>query len=427
MQKTDKEMQNLVAMSGGMTSYNGIPIMGYSMSMNNLADNTIKSKGLSVQSDWQLGENNYLIAGAGFDIDELEANTFNDIHVTGMMPGDTPAAVNVRPATITDVEGSQKQYYVFLSNETLLPHDFAANYGVRWTYVRTEMDKVNGVYADNAIMEMGDTSMSLAGRPASGRGEVGDESNSRAVFNFGLTWRGIDDLALRATWAQGFRAPTLQEKFLTNSMGGGTEMGNPDLKPETSNNFELGARYMDDRLMLDAAAFLSLADDYITTKDIGGSTYMYDNVGKATTYGLELTASYDLPCGITPYGSVTYLRRQFDWGGQVGKTYDTNTPDFTFRAGVRYVKDFGLWTLHSDLYARGATDRDYEYESSGEVVKTHTAGYTTANIELGGTFGKERQYAITAQVLNLFDKEYYISDALPEAGVHAIVTASAKF
>ena len=40
-------------------------------------------------------------------------------------------------------------------------------------------------------------------------GTVGEESNSKAVFNFGLVWRGIEDLALRAAWSQGFRAPTI--------------------------------------------------------------------------------------------------------------------------------------------------------------------------------------------------------------------------
>ena len=111
-------------------------------------------------------------------------------------------------------------------------------------------------------------------------------------------------------------------------MGGGTIEPNPDLDPETSNNFELGARYTGDKLDLDVAAFLSLADDYINTKTIEDMKYRYENVGKATTYGVELTASYELPYNITPYASMTWMRRQFDYGGILGETYDTGTPDF---------------------------------------------------------------------------------------------------
>lgn len=426
-QKTDKKMQNIVGTSSPMSSFRGIPIFDFSMHMDNLADNEIKSNGMSVQTEWQLGENNYLIAGAGFDSDSLKAYTAYDMNMTGTSP---MGQFNGRPSTITDLEGGQDTYYVFLSNETMLPANFTANYGVRYTYVKTSVDSLNSVYAPGAGIQLG----SIVNIPLTGdanadgsKGTVGEESNSKAVFNFGLVWRGIEDLALRATWAQGFRAPTIQEKFLTSSMGGGTEIGNPNLDPETSDNFELGARYSGERLNLDFAAFLNLADDYITTKEVSAETYQYYNVGKATTYGVELSASYDLPYGFTPYTSMTWLKRKFEYGGIIGDTYDTNTPEFMYRVGVRYEKDFGIWTLTADTYARGATERDYEYESSGAVVKTHHGGYTTANFEVGASFGDERQYSVNAAVLNIFDKKYYISDALPEAGVHAVVTANARF
>ena len=388
------------------------------MYMDNQAENTIKSTGVSIQTEWQLGDSNYLIAGAGFDSDELDAFTQTFFELSPM-PGFVVSSKDVD----STLEGSQDSFYAFLSNETLLPFDLSANYGVRFTHVKSSLDQVEDIGTQISMNRP---------VPVDPTAFVGSESNSKAVFNFGLVWRGIENLALRATWAQGFRAPTLQEKYLVSSMGGGTEIGNPNLDPETSDNFELGARYSGDCLNLDFAAFLNLADDYITTKNVGNAmgfdnAYQYYNVGKATTYGVELSASYDLPYGFTPYTSMTWLKRKFEYGGIIGDTYDTNTPEFMYRAGVRYEKDFGIWTLTADTYARGATERDYEYESSGAVVKTHHGGYTTANFEVGAAFGDERQYSVNAAVLNIFDKKYYISDALPEAGVHAVVTANARF
>ena len=433
-QKTDKKMQNIVGQSGDIY-YEGDPLYNASFNMNNHADNEIKSNGISVQTEWQLGENNYLIAGAGFDSDKLDAATRYKIDLDGAimkdpMPGMPPQMINmgVHLNNQSELEGGQDNYYVFLSNETLLPYDLTANYGVRYTYVKTSVDSINAAYLPGSHVSppMGRPTVDYTTKTPD-VGEVGEENNSKAVFNFGLVWRGIEDLALRATWAQGFRAPTIQEKFLISSMGGGTEIGNPNLDPETSDNFELGARYSGDRLNLDFAAFLNLADDYITTREVVAETYQYFNVGKATTYGVELAASYDLPYGFTPYTSMTWLKRKFEYGGLVGDTYDTNTPEFMYRAGVRYVKDFGTWTLTADTYARGATERDYEYESEGKVARTHHGGYTTANFEVGAAFGAERQYSVNAAVLNSFDQKYYISDALPEAGVHAVVTANARF
>ncbi len=411
MQKTDKKMQNIVGMSV--------------VDMDNHADNSIKSKGISLQTEWQLGEKNYLIAGAGADSDSLDATTTTKMDMVMV-----PNMMELHTTSLSELDGGQDSYYAFLSNETLLPYDLTASYGVRYTYVKTSVDNINARYLPGSYMI-------TPGYPQPNYtdytqktpqvGTVGEESNSKAVFNFGLVWRGIEDLALRAAWSQGFRAPTIQEKFLISSMGGGTEIGNPDLDPETSDNFELGARYSGKRLNVDAAAFLSLADNYITTKDIGNDQYQYFNVGKATSFGIELSASYDLPCGFTPYTSMTWMKRKFEYGGLVGDTYDTNTPEFMYRAGIRYTKDFDVFTFTADSYARGAVECDYEYESSGEIIKTHHGGYTTANFEIGAAFGDERQYSVNAAVLNIFDKKYYISDSLPEAGIHAVVTVNAKF
>ena len=393
VQDTSKKMQNYIYPNTGN---------GRSVQVNNFTDNTNKNVGISLQTEWQLGENNYLIAGTGFQTDDLDGstNTFTIMTMPGM-----PKPINT--ATYTDIAASQDTFYAFLSNETILPADLTATYGVRFTSVKTSLDKYD-IIGDEGF-------------------PTGSDTSSNTSFNFGLVWRGIEDLAVRANWGQGFRVANAEDKYYLTTMGGGTIEPNPDLDPETSNNFELGARYTGDKLDLDVAAFLSLADDYINTKTIRDMRYRYENVGKATTYGIELTASYELPYNITPYASMTWMRRQFDYGGILGETYDTGTPDFTYRAGVRYEHDFGLWTFTADTYARGATDRNEESESQGEITKTHHAGYTTANIELGALFGDERQYSVTAAVLNIFDKEYYVNDSLPEAGVHAVVTANARF
>ena len=118
-------------------------------------------------------------------------------------------------------------------------------------------------------------------------GMEGSSDNSRPVFNVGLTWSGIPDLTLRATFAQGFRAPSLQEKYIVSSMGGGTILPNPGLKPETSNSYEIGARYVHGGLSVDVAAFYSDADDYIYNSTINAAEQLsrYVNVSSAKTHG----------------------------------------------------------------------------------------------------------------------------------------------
>lgn len=119
-------------------------------------------------------------------------------------------------------DGYQLQNAIFASMETYLPYDLTLNYGLRYTWVKTDMDHVT-----------------------SGRKSHGDSSDGKAVFNAGIVWRESDNLSVRASYAQGFRTPILQELYVDTLMGsdsGVPTYANPNLKPETSDNFEIGAR-----------------------------------------------------------------------------------------------------------------------------------------------------------------------------------------
>ena len=192
-------------------------------------------------------------------------------------------------------EGKQTVHAVFASMETQLPWDLTANYGVRYTWVDSEMNTAtaskNGY--TRITMPRRTINREYVNVDDGSAGDTGSSDNSRAVFNAGLIWKGIDNLALRATWSQGFRAAILQERYLATSMGGqGTLYGNPDLKPETSNNFEVGARFNNGPVVIDAAAFYSDAKNYITTEYLAdGVNSRYVNADKAKTRGLELAAS----------------------------------------------------------------------------------------------------------------------------------------
>ena len=203
VQDTSKKMQNYI--------YPNMGSAPLSVQVNNFTDNTNKNAGISLQTEWQLGENNYLIVGTGFQSDELDGSTDTFTTQTFYIPGRQP----IINSTYTDTEASQNTFYAFLSNETILPADLTATYGVRFTSVKTSLDKYDII---------GDE-----GYP------TGSDTSSNTSFNFGLVWRGIEDLAVRANWGQGFRVANAEDKYYLTTMGGGTIEPNPDLDPETSN------------------------------------------------------------------------------------------------------------------------------------------------------------------------------------------------
>lgn len=106
---------------------------------------------------------------------------------------------------------------------------------------------------------------------------------------------------LRASLGQGYRVPNLKERhyLFDHSALGYKVVGNPNLKPESSNSLQLGGTLSQDgRWSLDVNAFLNQVRDLIQT-DLanatvtnGIATYSYDNVSRARTAGLEASANW---------------------------------------------------------------------------------------------------------------------------------------
>lgn len=404
-QTSNKQMQNHIAVTG-------MPFM-----IDNYADNDLDQYGISIQTDWQLGENNYLVAGYEFNYDDLDATS----SVLAVAPRNM-VGMGIHKGTYYTssgiYQGSMSTHAVFASMESMLPYDLTLTYGARYTYVKTDMDKSYGVktYAQGSNASKGPIVTSTPG----------SQHNDRVVFNAGISYSGIDDLVLRALWSQGFRSPLLQERYIPSSMGNtsmGQILGNPDLKPETSDNFEIGARYQKGGFMLDTAAFLSLADDYIAAVSISRSEQQYDNMAEAKTFGIELSTSYQIgETGFTPYINGTWMRRQYT--NEDGfKTYKTSTPEFIARYGVRWEGERNGLGLRTDLYAKSLTAS--EYDDGGYNYRL--GGATTLNLTAGVSFGAQKQFSFDAGIYNIFDKKYQEMQSIYEPSRYFSVKLNARY
>lgn len=107
-------------------------------------------------------------------------------------------------------------------------------------------------------------------------------------------------LTLRAGYSQGFRAPTLKEKFMNFFINDIFIIrGHHDLRPEQSHNFRLSADYTGSASLLSIASSYSRVAHRITTaapteeRDVeSGLPFVdYMNVPRLTVLGLELSAA----------------------------------------------------------------------------------------------------------------------------------------
>lgn len=392
-QKSDKWMHNRVWVS---------PMPDFFRKMDNYADNELDQYGVSLQTDWQLGDLHYLIAGYEFNYDDLEALTNTHTQV--------PGSYSRKQSRNT---GYQQMHAVYAAMESLLPADFTLNYGARYTWVESEVKTWEG--GTNATTDPGVPGLAYIDKKSSNDG--------RAVFNLGTVWRGIEHTALRATWAQGFRAPNLMERYIPTSMGGGNVVANPDLEPERSNNYEIGARFTPGRAVLDVAIFYSDADNYIAKFEVEPDTYMNKNVAGAKTHGIEIEASYRFENGFEPYVNGTWMRRKFEQDGH--STYDSGTPELYGRYGVRWYGDVQGASLRTDFYAVSQSETAlYDFD---DKVTTRYAGSTYFNLEAGVAFGPQNAYSFDVGLYNITDKAYKLSDAIYEPGRYFAAKFNAKF
>ncbi len=129
-------------------------------------------------------------------------------------------------------------------------------------------------------------------------------------------YRMTDNFRLRFSYGQGFRAPDFKNLYLdfTNVTSGYQVLGNPNLRPESSHNWNLGLEYqIFDGLLGRVHAYRNDLHNLIEAERIGksaagGSKFEYQNISKAFTEGVDVEAVVGSIGGFTSTVGYAYLR-----------------------------------------------------------------------------------------------------------------------
>ena len=156
-------------------------------------------------------------------------------------------------------------------------------------------------------------------------------------------------MTFRANYASGFRAPTLKEMYMYFDMGnmGYMIVGNPDLKPEKSNNFNLAIErtnrirnsgFLDGRYNFTLMGYCNIFDKRITTiagPEIDGmESALYWNEDGVTVWGIDASLGHIWDCGLS-------LRLNYSWMKETGDVYYSDfyqprTSSMTWRLGYEH-------------------------------------------------------------------------------------------
>lgn len=377
-QKTDKNFLQGIAQS--QSGYN--PMFGnYVVNVDTNAErvNKLYTYGLDAQADISFDDSQYLIFGTQISVDDLDSDEVTSTLVNASFmparPMSDKTKYNAYNAKVITAA-------IYAQNEWEFSEGWNLVLGARGTTVRNEIKNSATREVDNS---KGTTAITALD---------GEDSDSNATFSASLVNTQIEDWTFRATIAQGYRYANINQLYIGSAMASNNTEPNPDLKPEQSISYELGVRYDDGALTLDATAFYTDAEDYIGTEYLGSGpgamyntdNYRFVNYDKAKTYGVEFSASYDYEITksskITPYAVATYLRRRFEDAS--GSTYNTGQPSLFGKVGVRGTLAEGSRSWWTDLNMRANSD-------CKDDAGNNYAGWATFNVAIGVDITPERK------------------------------------
>jgi iron complex outermembrane receptor protein len=110
-------------------------------------------------------------------------------------------------------------------------------------------------------------------------------------------YQPLENLNLRASFGQSFRAPSNQDLYAYSNIAGITSIGDPNLKPEKGTSWELGSTWrVAARTQVGVTYFQTMIEDLLTNYRISNLPIISQriNAGRAKINGLELSAETPL-------------------------------------------------------------------------------------------------------------------------------------
>ena len=249
-----------------------------------------------------------------------------------------------------------------------------------------------------------------------------DFSDSAVSPSLGFVWQTAPEWTLVGRYAKGFRTPLYSEinsgfTNLTNPFNRYQTLSNPNLRPETSDTFELGIRANYPQFNFALTGFYNSYNNFIQSfASLGRGTvngipnvnlFQTQNVARASTYGFELSGEYRFSPEKHGFSLISAL------GLTVGDNLTTNQPLETVDpiklvTGLRYRAPEDLWG--ADLIATFAGQPRL---ASNRPANSYTPqGYTV--VDLTGFYKITPQLTLNMGIFNLFNGQYFLySDVRP--------------
>jgi hemoglobin/transferrin/lactoferrin receptor protein len=306
--------------------------------------------------------------------------------VTNLQDGVTPPVGETFPLKrFPDTNETSAALYV---QDEIVSGPFSVTPGVRFDSFRIKADQTG----------FGAQAVSLSGNATSPK--------------LGVLYRANEAWSVFGNYAAGFRAPNAGQvnAFFENPVSNYKTVPNGNLKPEKSQNFELGVRGRMDMLSIEAAAFTGRYKDFIEDlRQVGGTgapgnplVFQSVNIGRVKLNGFEVKG--DVRWGKLAGGQ---LSTPFAYGQTRGRDTATGKPVNTvdpsrLTAGLRY--DTSAFMVRLDMTHAAAKKAEDVTLATGST-QFLTPSYTV--LDLSGQWRIRKDLRLNAGIYNLTDKKHW--------------------
>ncbi len=138
-------------------------------------------------------------------------------------------------------------------------------------------------------------------------GNDGSVAEAKPVFRLGMNYKAAPYTYIRASWGQGYRYPTVAEKYVLTNLGPASIIPNPDLESETGWSTEIGVKqgFQIGKFQgfVDLSGFWSEYQNMMEfnfTSDAFPIGFKSQNVGDTRIQGMEITVAGGTKEGVLP-------------------------------------------------------------------------------------------------------------------------------
>ncbi|ESS72088.1 colicin I receptor [Methyloglobulus morosus KoM1] len=223
--------------------------------------------------------------------------------------------------------------------------------------------------------------------------------------------------------SEGFRAPNMEDFF--GRVDFTSEIPNTGLKPEESVNYEVGFKYLDEKMSADIhyfyADYENLIDRVDTLDALGEPVKQRRNVNEATIQGIEGGFHYDFNPHWRLSGTIAWTQ-----GRDNKEVPIRRIPPLNGAWQLRYTHNPQFWVELDSFIANKQDELSDGDKSDLRIPEGGTPGYVVFSLKSGFKRTKNETLSITFE--NMFDEQYKThGSGLFAPGRSVVASYSIKF